>query len=83
MIKRWNTVTSVSPCLMKKKDGMQVTILVATDGAVNLQKVNNSETLRAALNKLGGVRSDQVMLLPVAPCVPPSTATLQLDLCLN
>lgn len=45
---------------------MQVTILVATDGAVNVQKVDNNETLRAALNKLGGVRSDQVILLPFA-----------------
>lgn len=46
-------------------DLIVVTILVATDGAVNLQKVNNNETLRAALNKLGGVRSDQVMAVEV------------------
>lgn len=46
-------------------DLIVVTILAATDGAVNLQKVNNNETLRAALNKLGGVRSDQVLAVEV------------------
>lgn len=38
----------------------QVTILVAADGGVDIPKVNSAETLRSALNRLGGLRSDQV-----------------------
>ncbi|UBF27298.1 DUF1517 domain-containing protein [Kovacikia minuta CCNUW1] len=42
-----------------------VTALVATQGNLNLPKVNNSNDLRQALQQLGGVSSDRLLALEV------------------
>lgn len=42
-----------------------VTILAAVDGGIKMPKVNSREELRTALNRLGALRSDQVLALEV------------------
>lgn len=45
-----------------------VTIIVAAEGGVKVPKISSREELTKALNKLGALRSEQVMLLSVGSC---------------
>lgn len=42
-----------------------VTILVAAEGDLKIPKITSREELNTALNRLGGVREDQVMAVEV------------------
>lgn len=42
-----------------------ITILVAAQGKVEIPKINNQETLIKALNKLAGLRQEDVMAVEV------------------
>jgi uncharacterized membrane protein len=43
-----------------------VTVLVATDGKLDIPNINSQQSLRTALNRLGSLRSDQVLLVSIA-----------------
>lgn len=53
-----------------------VTLLVAAQGKLDLPKVNTAEELREALNKLGGISSDQLLALEVLWAPQASSDTL-------
>ena len=40
-----------------------VTVLVATDGKLDVPNINSQQSLRTTLNRLGSLRSDQVLIL--------------------
>ena len=42
-----------------------VTVLVATDGKLDVPNINSQQSLRTTLNRLGSLRSDQVLVLQI------------------
>ncbi|MGA7935967.1 MAG: DUF1517 domain-containing protein [Kovacikia sp.] len=61
------TVAEKSGSLVDQGPGeyIVVTALVATQGTLNLPKVNNSSDLRQALQQLGGIASDRLLALEI------------------
>lgn len=49
-----------------------VTVLVATDGKLDVPNINSQQSLRTTLNRLGSLRSDQVPILQFPACSPRS-----------